>query len=62
LRRKERSFVGRATTEEQGPIGGAENFLELIRGLAGGVEAADEAAHAGAGEEVDGDVVLFKTI
>jgi len=32
----------------------------LIRGPAGGVEAADEAAHAGSGQVVDGDVVLFK--
>jgi hypothetical protein len=53
-------FIGCATAEKERPICGAEDFLELIRGFAGGVEAADEAAHAGAGEVVDGDVVFFK--
>jgi hypothetical protein len=53
-------FVGGAAAEKQRPIRGAEDFLELVRGLAGGVHTADEAAHAGAGEVVDGNVVLFK--
>jgi len=53
-------FVRRAAAEKERPICGAEDFLKLSRGLAGGVEAADKSAHAGAGEVVDGDVVLFK--
>jgi hypothetical protein len=53
-------FVGSASAEKKPPIRGAQDFLELMRGLTGGVEAADEAAHAGAGQVVDGDVVLFE--
>src|ERR1700739_312816 len=53
-------FVGGAAAEKQRPIRGEENLLQIIGGFSGGVKAADEAAHAGAGKVVDGDMVLFK--
>ena len=53
-------MVGRAAAKQERPIGGAEDFLELTCRLSGGVDAADEATHAGASEVVDGDVMLFK--
>ena len=44
------------------PIGLVNNLLQIVRILADGVEAADQSAHAGAGDEIDGDVMLFKIL
>jgi hypothetical protein len=35
---------------------------ELGRSVAGGVERANEGAHAGAGDTVNGDVIVFKPL
>ena len=42
------------------PVDADQEFLELRRGHAGGVAAANERAHAGAGDAVDGDVHFFQ--
>ncbi len=39
-----------------------EDVLHLVGGVAGGVESADDGAHAGAGDDVDGDVMIVKPL
>ena len=36
------------------------SVFDLVRRHAGGIRAADEAAHAGAGDEIDGDAMFFE--
>ncbi len=44
------------------PVDALHEGADLVGGAAGGVEAADEAAHAGADDEVDGDVMLLEIV
>jgi hypothetical protein len=53
-------FVVRFVEEEFVPVELVDGLPHFGGGHAGGVEAADEAAHAGAGDEVDGDAVTFE--
>ena len=39
-----------------------EDVLHLVGGVAGGIECADDGAHAGAGDDVDGDVMIVKPL
>ena len=52
--------VVRFVQEQFAPIEFVDGLAEFFGRHAGGVEAADEAAHAGAGDEVDGDAVAFE--
>ena len=55
-------LVGGVEAEDRGEDVIAEGGFDLFGSLAGGVERADECAHAGAGDHVDGDVVLVEPL
>ena len=48
-----------AVAEEGGPVLGADEGVEVGGGVADGVECADEGAHGGAADDVDGDTCFF---
>lgn len=56
------ALVAGAEAEDRGKDGRVHDGLELFRGLAGGVEGTDHAAHAGARDHINGDVVLFEPL
>ena len=52
IRRLQREYAGKGVAEGQ--------VAHLSRGAARGIKSSDQRAHTGAGEPVDGDVVLLK--
>lgn len=44
------------------PMNGFDKLAHFGGGAAGGVEGADQAAHAGAGDRINGDVILFQPL
>lgn len=54
--------VGGPEAEDLTEDGVVHDDFEAVDGDAGGVEGADHAAHAGSGDDVDGDVVLFEPL
>ena len=55
------SVVG-AEAKDAGDLLAGEDVTHLLGGVAGGVERGKDGAHGGAGDDVDGDVVLFEPL
>ena len=55
-------FVGYRSAQNHIPILCLHQFVKLLRSFAAGVEASHQAAHAGAREVVDRNVVVFKPL
>ncbi len=51
-----------AEAEDAADLVAGEDVAHLLGGVAGGVERGEDGTHGGAGDDVDGDVVLFKPL